>query len=95
MRIPGPPRSNDTCIPSKVRKRIGMEELGIIVFLGPCHDSRADWTASPILRPLMRLMVPGKSRKSVDVSKMEALLSALLANQLISIFKMAGGQAPL
>ena len=43
----------------------------------------------------MRLMVPGKSRKSVDVSKMEALLSALLANQLISIFKMAGGQAPL
>jgi Fic family protein len=30
----------------------------------------------------------------VDVSKMEELLSALLANQLISIYKLAGGQLP-
>jgi fido (protein-threonine AMPylation protein) len=36
-----------------------------------------------------------KQQEVVDVSKMEALLSALLANQLISIYKMAGGQAPL
>lgn len=30
--------------------------------------------------------------KELDVSKMEELLSALLANQLMSIYKQAGGQ---
>lgn len=32
--------------------------------------------------------------ETIDVSKMEALLSALLANQLMSIYKQAGGQLP-
>ena len=30
----------------------------------------------------------------IDVSKMEELLSSLLANQLISIYRQAGGQLP-
>jgi Fic family protein len=32
--------------------------------------------------------------ENIDVSKMEELLSALLANQLMSIYKQAGGQLP-
>jgi Fic family protein len=36
-----------------------------------------------------------KQQELVDVSKMETLLSALLANQLMSIYKMAGGQSAL
>jgi Fic family protein len=32
--------------------------------------------------------------ETIDVSKMEELLSALLANQLMSIYKQAGGQLP-
>lgn len=33
-------------------------------------------------------------QERVDVTKMEELLSALLANQLMSIYKLAGGQLP-
>jgi hypothetical protein len=32
--------------------------------------------------------------ETIDVSKMEELLSALLANQIMSIYKQAGGQFP-